>query len=205
MAVATADPGLQVQAQAALEIRGLPAFRLEVVEPGRPGGSGREDVIQDRRDQPGLAAGQPGGNHCHRAAADARAQRQRALQADVSMASAVVFRRWTAGSRSRPSNYTIDVQAVQAGDVRFRAELRRLDAADAGDRGRKHEDLCPHRRTSSRGLGLHRWRRLRLDLQRRRLDRPAPPAPPPGLPPGSVPRLLRRLRPRASYPSSAPR
>src|SRR5262249_4402250 len=32
VAIATADPGLQVQAEAPIEIRGLPAFRLEVID-----------------------------------------------------------------------------------------------------------------------------------------------------------------------------
>src|SRR5439155_24106764 len=32
VAIASADPGLQVQAEAAVEIRGLPAFRLEVID-----------------------------------------------------------------------------------------------------------------------------------------------------------------------------
>src|SRR5262249_58615715 len=36
VATASADPGLQVQAEAPIEIRGLPAFRMEVQDIGDP-------------------------------------------------------------------------------------------------------------------------------------------------------------------------
>lgn len=121
--VATAEPGLRVQAEAPLEIDGVAAFDLQVhdtTDPVAVGGrtSYRIDVLNQ-----GTLAG-------------TRVEVVAVVPAEFKILNAVgtgqarfdgnriAFPAVDALGPGQRITYTVDVQAVQAGDARFRAELR---------------------------------------------------------------------------------
>ncbi|MBV9126393.1 MAG: DUF11 domain-containing protein, partial [Planctomycetes bacterium] len=122
-ATATADPGVQVQAQAALEVRGLPAYRLEVSDTEDPVEVGSRTTYQIEVTNQGSLPGN---------------------QVEVIGLVPPEMRLLNANGPSQPRidgarvyfppvdnlqpkaafHYTIEVQAVTPGDARFRVELR---------------------------------------------------------------------------------
>jgi uncharacterized repeat protein (TIGR01451 family) len=123
VALVTADPGLKAQAEAPIEIDGVPAFRLEVhdsVDPIDVGGR-----LQYRIDvsNQGTLAG-------------SKVEVIAIIPAQLKVLTAsgpgqprfepsrVVFPPLETLPPGQVVSYTVDVQAVQPGDARFRAELR---------------------------------------------------------------------------------
>jgi hypothetical protein len=131
VAVATTDVGLQARSEAALEVRGLPAFKMDVkdtvdgIEVG-----GRTTYLIDVTNQGTLA----GGNVAVtaevpeqmkvvevRGPAPYRTEGQR-----------VIFQPVASLPPRQVLKYAIDVQALKPGDVRFRAQLNSDALSEAG-------------------------------------------------------------------------
>lgn len=129
VAVATADPGLQVQAEAAVEILGLPAFRLEVDDVEDPveigGRTSYRIVVTNQGSLPGnqveIAAVLPPQMKLVTAAGPAqyRQDGQRLIFAPVDSL-----------PPGQQLNYNVTVEALEVGDVRFRTELRSATLKD---------------------------------------------------------------------------
>lgn len=123
VAAASADPGIQVQSEAPIEIRGLPAFRLEVVDVDDPVEVGNKTTYKiDVTNQGSL----PG----NRVEIIANVPPQmRILNANGPTkprieGQQVIFPAIDALQPKQTVNYSIDVEALQPGDVRFEAQLR---------------------------------------------------------------------------------
>jgi uncharacterized repeat protein (TIGR01451 family) len=128
-ALATADPGLSVRQEAVLEILGLPAFALDLKKEGDPVEVGGRVTYRIAVTNTGTLAG----NQVEIIATvppqlrvvntggptQARVEGQR-----------VIFPPVEALPPKQTLNYSIDVQALQVGDVRFRVELRSLMLKD---------------------------------------------------------------------------
>lgn len=123
VAVVTADPNVQVRAEAPIEIRGLPAFRLEVVDVDDPVEVGakttyRIDVTNQGSlpgDQVEIIAIVP--------------KEMKVINANGPSQPKfdglrVVFPPVDSVKPGQTLNYAVEVQALEPGDVRFRAELR---------------------------------------------------------------------------------
>jgi uncharacterized repeat protein (TIGR01451 family) len=127
-ATATADPGLQVQAETAVEIRGVPAYKLEVVDTDDPVEVGAKTTykiaVTNQGTLPGsqvritaivpkqmrlINANGPTKPEIEQPGADG--QRINFPPVDTLAPKAVL-------------NYSIEVEALQPGDIRFRVELR---------------------------------------------------------------------------------
>jgi uncharacterized repeat protein (TIGR01451 family) len=123
VAVATADPGLRVQAEAALEIRGVPAFRLEVKDIDDPIEVGaRTTYTIDVTNQGSL----PGNGVQITALVPAQMRLIGAngpSKPDI-QGQKVTFPAVDGLQPKQTLHYTVDVEALQAGDARFRVELR---------------------------------------------------------------------------------
>ena len=123
VALVTADPGLRAQAQAAVEIRGLPAFLLVVADAGDPaevGGKVRYTIeVTNQGSLPG-----------NRVEVTALVPPEmQIVTADGPSKPAIAGQRITfppvdSLEPKKTLQYTVDVQALRPGDVRFRAELR---------------------------------------------------------------------------------
>ncbi|GIW81534.1 MAG: hypothetical protein KatS3mg105_3341 [Gemmatales bacterium] len=123
VAVASADPGLEVQAEAAIEILGLPAYRLEVLDVDDAVEVGGKTTYRiDVNNQGSLPGSQvqviaivPPQMRIVRTngPTQARVDGQR-----------VIFEPVESLAPQQTLSYTIDVEALQPGDVRFRVELR---------------------------------------------------------------------------------
>jgi uncharacterized repeat protein (TIGR01451 family) len=126
-AVATADPGLQVQKEAALEILGLPAFALDLRKEGDP-------VAVNGRVTYRVAVTNTGSLEGNQVEILATVPPQlKVVKADGPTQAEIDPQRQTirfppvaALAPKQTLNYTVEVQALQAGDVRFRVELRSL-------------------------------------------------------------------------------
>jgi uncharacterized repeat protein (TIGR01451 family) len=125
VAVATADPGLRVQAEAAIEIRGLPAFRLEVLDVDDPVEVGAKTTYKIEVTNQGSLPG-------NRVEITAYVPKEmRILKANGPVQPKIEGQRVTfppvdSLAPKQALNYSIDVEALQPGDVRFRVELRGL-------------------------------------------------------------------------------
>lgn len=129
VAVATSDPGLQVQAESPIEINGLPAFRLEVQDLSDPIEVGA--LTQYRIEV--LNQGTLAGNQVQITATIPK-------QLKVTNANGPSQPRITAGEVVFPPvdsvppgqklNYTIEAQAMEPGDVRFRVKLTSSTSSD---------------------------------------------------------------------------
>jgi hypothetical protein len=129
-ATATADPGVQASAEAAIEIRGLPAFRLEVVDLKDPVEVGGKTTYKiDVMNQGSLPGNQV---EIHAIAPP----QMRVLNADGPTKPKVDGQRvaFPAVDGLQPKqtlHYSVDVEAIQgAGDVRFRVEMRTATLRD---------------------------------------------------------------------------
>jgi uncharacterized repeat protein (TIGR01451 family) len=123
VAIATADPGLQVQAEAGVEIRGLPAFRLEVIDHPDPiEVGGRTTYTISVTNQGSLP-----GNQVQITAyvpKEMRVINARGPSTPKVEGNTVTFPGIDSVQPKQTLEYTVEVEALQAGDVRFRAELR---------------------------------------------------------------------------------
>jgi uncharacterized repeat protein (TIGR01451 family) len=122
VAVATADPGLKAQAESAIEINGLPAFRMEVSDRDDPvevgGRTGYRIEVTNQGSLPGnqvtVAAVVPPQLRVVTANGPAQPRIE---------AGRVTFPPVDSLPPGQKMVYTVEVQALQAGDVRFRVEL----------------------------------------------------------------------------------
>jgi uncharacterized repeat protein (TIGR01451 family) len=123
VAVATADPSLQEQAEAVLEIRGVPAYRLDVATVGDPAPVGGRVVYRIGVTNTGslpangveIAAVVPAQLEVLGTDGPTRARRE---------GNRVLFPPADNLGPQQTFNYTVEARALQPGDVRFRVELR---------------------------------------------------------------------------------
>ncbi len=125
VAVATADPGIRVQAEADIEIRGLPAFRLEVIDVDDPVEVGAKTTYKVEVHNQGSLPG----NQVQVIAIVPN--QMKILKADGPTVPVIDKQRVTfppvdALKPKESLTYSIEVQALQPGDVRFTAELYSL-------------------------------------------------------------------------------
>jgi uncharacterized repeat protein (TIGR01451 family) len=129
IAVATADPGLQETAEAALEIRGLPAFGMEVTKAGDP-------VVVGGKVMYTVAVTNTGTLPANEVQITAVVPRELKVAATNGPSQAqvdggkVVFPPVDALGPKQTFTYTIETQALQPGDVRLRVELRNAAQAE---------------------------------------------------------------------------
>jgi len=123
VAIATADPGLQVQAEAAVEIRGLPAFRLEVIDHPDPiEVGGRTTYTIDVTNQGSLP-----GNQVQITAYvpnEMRIINARGPTTPRIQGNTITFPGIDSVQPKQTVEYIVEAEAIRAGDVRFRVELR---------------------------------------------------------------------------------
>src|SRR5207248_10478927 len=123
VAIATADPGLQVQAEAAVEIRGLPAFRLEVIDHPDPiEVGGRTTYTIDVTNQGSLP-----GNQVQITAyvpMEMRVVNARGPTTPRIEGNKITFPGIDSVQPKQTVEYIVEAEALKPGDVRFRVELR---------------------------------------------------------------------------------
>lgn len=125
VAVATADPGIRVQAEAGLEIRGLPAFRLEVVDVDDPIEVGARSTYKIEVHNQGTLPG-------NQVQIVAKVPKEmRILKADgptkpIIQGQVVTFPPVDSLQPKQSLTYSVEVEALAPGDVRFTAELYSL-------------------------------------------------------------------------------
>jgi uncharacterized repeat protein (TIGR01451 family) len=122
VAVATADPGLQAQAEAAVEIRGLPAFMMEVRDLDDPIEVGARTTYEIKVTNQGSL---PGNQVEIKAFAP---EEMRIISANGPSTPriegrAVTFPPVDGLQPKQTFTYTVEVEALEPGDVRFRVEL----------------------------------------------------------------------------------
>jgi len=122
-AVVTADPGLQEQAEATLQILGLPAFLMEVTKTGDP-------ALVGGKVQYKIAVRNTGSLPANQVVVTATVPSQMQVgftdgptKAAVDK-NTVTFPAVDAVQPQQTLTYTIETQALQPGDVRFHVELR---------------------------------------------------------------------------------
>jgi uncharacterized repeat protein (TIGR01451 family) len=120
---ATADPGLRKDAQSVLEIFGLPALRTEVDQTGNPAPVGQKVTYTVKVTNQGTL---PAADIDVRATipaemklTDAKGPTQPDVQGQV-----ISFPKAAPLDPGKTMAYTIEVQAIKTGDVRFRVEIR---------------------------------------------------------------------------------
>jgi uncharacterized repeat protein (TIGR01451 family) len=123
VAIVTADPGLRMQAEASVEIRGLPAFRLEVVDVDDPiQVGGRTAYKIDVTNQGSLP-----GDHVEIVAvvpAQMRLIKANGPSNPKIDGQRVIFPPVDGVQPKQTLHYTVEVEALQPGDARFHVELR---------------------------------------------------------------------------------
>jgi uncharacterized repeat protein (TIGR01451 family) len=123
MAQVTADPGLQEQAEASLEILGVPAFLLEVTKSGDPVQVGGKVTYR-------IAVTNTGTLPADQVEIVATVPDKMKVSGSTGPATArvegnrLIFPGVNALQPKQTLNYTVEAQALQAGDVRFKVELR---------------------------------------------------------------------------------
>jgi uncharacterized repeat protein (TIGR01451 family) len=123
MALVTADPGLQEQAEASLEILGVPAFLLEVSKAGDPVAVGGKVTYR-------IAVTNTGTLPANQVEIVATVPDQMKVINSTGPSSGraqgnrVIFPVVNGLQSKQTLNYTIEAQALQPGDVRFQVELR---------------------------------------------------------------------------------
>ncbi len=122
-ALATADPGLRVDAQASLEILGIPALRLELGDQGDPVALGqRVTYTIDITNTGSLPA-----NELELKAIlpnELKLVRVQGPSAERVNGQEIVFGKVNDVKEGQALKYTIEAEAIKPGDVRFRVELR---------------------------------------------------------------------------------
>jgi uncharacterized repeat protein (TIGR01451 family) len=123
VALATADPGLQVQAEAAIEIRGVPAFGMDVKTSTNPVEVGAKTTYTIRVTNQGSL---PGDKVEILAVVP---QQMQVLNANGPSTpridgQRVVFPPMDGLAPQQTWTYTVEVKALQPGDLRFHVELR---------------------------------------------------------------------------------
>lgn len=129
VAVATADPGLRVQSEAAIQILGLPAFQLQVSDASDPVEvGGRTSYRIGVLNQGSLSGSQ--------VQVKAVVPKQfRIINATGPMqpqinGNEIVYPPVAQLPAGQQLNYVVEVQALEPGDVRFRVELRGTELKD---------------------------------------------------------------------------
>jgi uncharacterized repeat protein (TIGR01451 family) len=127
-ATATADPGLQVQAEAALEIRGVPAFKLEVVDTDDPVEVGAKTTykiaVTNQGTLPGSQVQITAIVPKQMRLVNANGPSKPVIEQPGADGQRVTFPAVDSLAPKGVLNYSIEVEALQAGDIRFRVELR---------------------------------------------------------------------------------
>jgi uncharacterized repeat protein (TIGR01451 family) len=122
-ATASADPGLSARDEAGLEIRGLPAFRFEVSDRDDPvelnEKTGYKIEVTNQGSLPGSEV-----QVTAQVPPQMRVLSAKGPTAPKNEGQTVTFAPVDALPPGQTLTYTIEVQAIQAGEVRFRAELR---------------------------------------------------------------------------------
>lgn len=134
VAVASADPGLQVQSEAAVEILGLPAFRLEVDDEEDPveigGRTTYRIVVTNQGSLPGndvkIVAVVPKQMRLVNATGPSQYTTQNGPQGQR-----IEFAPVNSLPAGQALNYSVLVEALEVGDVRFRTELTSATLKDA--------------------------------------------------------------------------
>ncbi len=130
VALATADPGITVQAEAPIEILGLPAFRLKVRDTQDPVEVNGRTTYQIEVLNQGTLVG-------NQVQVTAVVPAQFIVVGGYgpgrprSEGNRLIFPAIDALAPGQALNYTVDVQAVKPGDARFQAELRTTTLRDA--------------------------------------------------------------------------
>jgi uncharacterized repeat protein (TIGR01451 family) len=122
-AVASADPGIQEQAQSTLEIRGIPAFALEINKMGDPVAVGGKITYRVNVTNTGSLPA----NQVEVSAIIPSQLKVTATNGPTTPrteAGKIVFPALDALQPKQVLSYTIEAQGVQPGDARFRVELR---------------------------------------------------------------------------------
>ena len=121
---ATADPGIRKDAQAAIEIFGLPTFKTEMVDRGDPAEVGKTVSYDVNITNPGTL---PATDIEVRALVPAEMKVMKAsggpFQPDI-QGQTVSFQKIPTLEPGKTVSFTIEVEAMRAGDVRFRIEIR---------------------------------------------------------------------------------
>ncbi len=127
-ATATADPGLQVQAEAAVEIRGVPAFRLEVVDTDDPvevgGKTTYKIAVTNQGTLPGSQVQITAIVPKQMRLINANGPSKPEIAPPGADGQRVNFPAVDSLAPKGVLNYSIEVEALQPGDIRFRVELR---------------------------------------------------------------------------------
>jgi uncharacterized repeat protein (TIGR01451 family) len=128
VAIASADPGIQERAEAGLEILGLPAFRLEVIDVDEPvelnGRTSYKISVTNQGSLPGTGVEIVALAPPQMRVLDARGPTQARVGEATAEGQQIVFPAVESLAPGQTLNYAVDVQAVQAGTARFRVELR---------------------------------------------------------------------------------
>jgi uncharacterized repeat protein (TIGR01451 family) len=123
VATGTADPGMQAQDKAPIEIRGLPAFRLEVYDLDDPVEVGANTTYKIEVTNQGSLPGNKVQMSC------TVPPQMKVVKVDgptkaTTVGQKVLFPPVESLGPKETVTYSIEVQALKAGDVRFVAELR---------------------------------------------------------------------------------
>jgi uncharacterized repeat protein (TIGR01451 family) len=128
VAIATADPALQERAEVPIEILGLPAFRLEVFDtPDAIEVNGKTSYrinVTNQGTLPGAAIEITAQAPPQLRVVDARGPSQAKVEEAKADGQRIVFSPVEALAPGQTLSYTVEVQAQQAGSVRFRVELK---------------------------------------------------------------------------------
>jgi uncharacterized repeat protein (TIGR01451 family) len=123
IAVATADPGLQEQSEANIEIRGVPAYSLEISKIGDPVAVGGKVTYRINVTNTGSLPG----NQVEITAILPRELQVAGTDGPTRAridGNRVIFPALDALQPKQTASYAIDAMALRPGDVRFRVELR---------------------------------------------------------------------------------
>jgi uncharacterized repeat protein (TIGR01451 family) len=126
---ATAEPGQTAQEEAAIEIRGLPAFKLEVTDRDDPVEVGARTAYRIEVTNQGSLPG----NQVEIVAVVPAQMRLLGATGPVRHrieGQRVVFEPLDALAPKQTASYAVEVQATQGGDARFRLELRSSTLTD---------------------------------------------------------------------------
>jgi uncharacterized repeat protein (TIGR01451 family) len=123
VAVVTADPGLQEQAEAKLEIRGLPAYSLDILKVGDPVQVGGKMTYKITVTNTGSLPAN-GTEVIATVPAEMQLSNTYGPVKPRLMGQQVIFPALDGLQPKQTFTYTIEVQAIKPGDVRFTVELR---------------------------------------------------------------------------------
>jgi uncharacterized repeat protein (TIGR01451 family) len=130
VATVTADPALQERTELPIEILGLPAFRLEVIDlPGSDpievnGRTSYKISVTNQGSLPGTGIEVVALAPPQMRVLDARGPTQAKVEEPKPEGQRIVFAPVESLAPGQSLNFSVDVQALQPGNVRFRVEMR---------------------------------------------------------------------------------